>query len=88
MIFDAVNDFGLKYVNRYVQKTGNQNAMMYFAVNKGEEFAALSHTRLIKQHALYTKVTKPLKAKLKLYTKISMFVNDWKENSMILQLVL
>ncbi len=88
MIFDAVNDFGLKYVNRYVQKTGNINAMMYFSVNDGAEFAALSHTKLIKQHKIYAKVTKTLKKKLKVYTKISMFVNDYQDNSMILELEL
>ncbi len=88
LIFDAVNDFGLKYVNRYVTKTGNKNAMMYFAVTKGEDFAALSHAKLICQHKIYGKVTKELKNKLGLYTKISMWVNDYYNNSMILHLAL
>lgn len=88
IIFDAVSSFGLKYANRYVKKTGNKNAIMYLSINNGEDFAKLSHTKLLKQSTVFHKVTKQLKKKLKLYTRISLFINDYKQTSMILHLAL
>lgn len=76
MIFDTVSSAGLKFVNRYVKKTGNLDAMMYFAINNGEDFAKLSGTKLIKAPSMYCTIEKDLKKKLKLYTKISMSIND------------
>ncbi|MFI3209398.1 MAG: hypothetical protein R3Y40_09740 [Eubacteriales bacterium] len=71
MVFDAVSDMGLMYVNRYVKKTGNLEAQMYFSVNHGQEFAELSSTRLIEECGFYQNMTKQFKKKLKLYTRIS-----------------
>ena len=36
LIFDATNSEGIKYTNRYVQKTGNTSAMMYCAIDDAE----------------------------------------------------
>lgn len=76
MIFDTVSKSGLKIANNYVKKTGNTDAMMYFALNDCEDFAKSSGTRLIRQYPAFGKVSKSFKKKLKPYTKISMFVND------------
>lgn len=88
MIFDTVSKSGLKFVNKYVKKTGNLNALMYFWLNDCEHFAELSKTKLIKQYSAFYKVSKQFKKKLKLYTKISMFVNDKFNMSFILHLEL
>ncbi|WP_317856068.1 class I SAM-dependent methyltransferase [Chakrabartyella piscis] len=88
MLFDAVNDFGLKFANRYVEKTGNKGAKMYFCVKTGGDFAKRSNTKLIKQGILFGKVSKKLKHKLRWKTKLYMFVNDWKETSMLVHIKL
>ena len=38
LILDATNSDGLKFTNRFVQKTGNLDAMMYFGLDDPEEF--------------------------------------------------
>lgn len=39
LLFDAVNSTGIKYAEKYVKKTGNDSAMMYFYVDDCEVFA-------------------------------------------------
>ena len=47
LVFDATNSTGLKLANKYVQKTGNVNAKMYFSVDNPKEFANSTNTKLI-----------------------------------------
>ena len=46
LIFDATNTKGLKIANRYVKKTGNVNAQMYFSIDNVTEFTKLTDTKL------------------------------------------
>ncbi len=83
LLFDATNSVGLKYAQNYVKKTGNDNAMMYFCIDNPEEFAKKSSTRLVSVRGFFDK-TKPIKSKLKLFTRIAMHVADSKKRTMIL----
>ena len=38
LVFDATNTKGLKIANKYVKKTGNANAQMYFSIDSVKEF--------------------------------------------------
>jgi len=50
LVFDATNSTGLKLANKYVQKTGNVNAKMYFSVDNVDGFfdGALKHCEGLK----------------------------------------
>jgi hypothetical protein len=76
LIFDATNETGIKYANRYVRKTGNANAMMYFYINDGAEFAQKTGAVLIEERPFFTDARKLLSKKLGLYTRIAMRVVD------------
>jgi len=88
LIFDATNEIGIKYANKYVQKTGNTSAQMYFYVNDGQAFAQKCGMELIEQRTFYTAARKMLKRKLKLYTRIAMKVCDDGGRTIILHLKL
>ena len=86
LIFDATNEIGIKYANKYVQKTGNASAQMYFYVNDGQAFAQKCGMELVEQRTFYTAARKILKRKLKLYTRIAMKVCDDGGRTIILHL--
>ncbi|AIN93031.1 class I SAM-dependent methyltransferase [Treponema putidum] len=88
LIFDATNEIGIKYANKYVQKTGNTSAQMYFYVNDGLAFAKNIGMELVEQRTFYTAARKMLKRKLKLYTRIAMKVCDDGGRTIILHLKL
>ena len=88
LIFDATNEIGIKYANKYVQKTGNTSAQMYFYVNDGQAFAQKCGMKLVEQRTFYTAARKMLKRKLKLYTRIAMKVCDDGGRTIILHLKL
>ena len=88
LIFDATNAIGIKYANKYVQKTGNTSAQMYFYVDDGSAFARKCDMELMEQRTFYTTARKMLKRKLKLYTRIAMKVCDDGGRTIILQLKL
>jgi len=88
LIFDATNAIGIKYANKYVQKTGNTSAQMYFYVDNGAAFAQKCSMDLIEQRTFYTTARKMLKRKLKLYTRIAMKVCDDGNRTIILHLKL
>ena len=88
VIFDATNAIGIKYANKYVRKTGNTSAQMYFYVNDAQAFAQKCGMELIEQRTFYTAARKMLKRKLKLYTRIAMKVCDDGERTVILHLKL
>ena len=88
VIFDATNAIGIKYANKYVQKTGNTSAQMYFYVDDGSAFAQKCGMELIEQRVFYTTARKMLKRKLKLYTRIAMKVCDDGGRTIILHLKL
>jgi O-methyltransferase involved in polyketide biosynthesis len=86
LIFDAANKTGIKYANNYVKKTGNTNALMYFYVNDGIDFARKTDTILIEERVFFTDARKMLSKKLGLYTRIAMKIVDNKKRAIILHL--
>jgi O-methyltransferase involved in polyketide biosynthesis len=86
LIFDATNETGIKYTNKYVRKTGNTNAMMYFYINDSAEFAQKTGTILIEERPFFTDARKRLSKKLSLYTRIAMRVVDNKKRAILLHL--
>ncbi len=88
LIFDATDDYGIKYAEKYVKKTGNKNAMMYFYINDSEEFAKKSGTKLLSQTGFFDDARKILKKKTELFTKFAMRVADKKKRTRIIRLSL
>ena len=77
LIFDAANQTGLRYANRYVKRTGNASAEMYFYVNSGHQFGEEAKLRLIGERPFFTAARQQLKQKLRLFTRIAMAVTDY-----------
>jgi O-methyltransferase involved in polyketide biosynthesis len=86
LIFDATNETGIKYTNKYVKKTGNTDALMYFYINDGMEFSKKTGTTLIEERVFFTDARKMLAKKLGLYTRIAMKVVDDKKRAILLHL--
>ncbi|MDR0732138.1 MAG: class I SAM-dependent methyltransferase [Treponema sp.] len=86
LIFDATNETGIKYTNKYVKKTGNADALMYFYVNDSTEFSKKTGTKLIEERVFFTDARKMLAKKLGLYTRIAMKVVDDKKRAILLHL--
>jgi O-methyltransferase involved in polyketide biosynthesis len=86
LIFDAANETGIKYANRYVKKTGNAGALMYFYINDSMEFSKRTGTKLIEERVFFTDARKMLAKKLGLYTRIAMKVVDDKKRAILLHL--
>ncbi len=85
MIFDATDKFGIKYAARYVKKTGNKNAMMYFYINDPKAFVTQANIRLISVSGFFGNISKPFRKKLKLYTRIATKIADNQMHAMILR---
>ena len=78
LILDATNSDGLKFTNRFVQKTGNLDAMMYFGLDDPEEFCKKCHAELVSVSGFYADALK-MKGRLKIMTRIFMYFTDkWK----------
>jgi O-methyltransferase involved in polyketide biosynthesis len=86
LIFDATNETGIKYANKYVKKTGNTDALMYFYINDSIEFSKRIETKLIEERVFFTDARKMLAKKLGLYTRIAMKVVDDKKRAILLHL--
>jgi O-methyltransferase involved in polyketide biosynthesis len=86
LIFDAANETGIKYANKYVRKTGNTGALMYFYVNDSGDFARKTATVLMEERVFFTDARKLLSKKLGLYTRIAMWVVDTKKRAIIVHL--
>lgn len=76
LVFDAVNGTGIKYAEKYVKKTGNDSAMMYFYVDDCEAFAAKAGCTLLEWRPFFRDARTLLKKKVGLYTRIAMWVTD------------
>ena len=88
LIFDATNETGIKYTNKYVKKTGNTSAPMFFFVNDCAAFAKKCGITLIEYRPFFTDARKMLSKKLGLYTRIAMKVADDKKRTILLHLKL
>jgi O-methyltransferase involved in polyketide biosynthesis len=86
LIFDATNETGIKYANKYVKKTGNADAFMYFYINDSIEFSKRIEAKLIEERVFFTDARKILAKKLGLYTRIAMKIVDDKKRAVLLHL--
>ena len=76
LVFDAMSEKAITYANRYVRKTGNKNAEMYFYVDDPLAFGEKNGIRLIAQKAFFKDARSRLKKRLALFTRIAMKVVD------------
>lgn len=76
LVFDATSTKGLSYTNRYVKKTGNDSAAMYFAVDDPSGFAKKCGADIIECRPFFTEARKILRNKADLSTLISMRFAD------------
>ena len=84
--FNTPYEFGIRYSNIYVKRTGNKSALMYFYIENPTEFSKKANCKLIECRGFYKDALKMLSDKLSLYTKISMKIADKRNNAMILHL--
>ena len=83
LIFDATNTKGLKIANRYVKKTGNVNAQMYFSIDNVSEFTKLTDTKLIVVQGFFARALK-ICSNAKIITKLFMYFSDkWNRTKVI-----
>ncbi len=87
LLFDATDEKGIQYAQKYVKKTGNQSAMMYFYINDATAFCEREHIDLILQRGFFAEARKQLKG-LNLYTRIAMKVVEDKKRVKLLHVKL
>ena len=75
LVFDATDTKGLEFTNRYVQKTGNTDALMYFGLDDPQGFAAKAGAQLLSVDGFYADALK-LGRKLSLRTRVFMYFAD------------
>jgi len=87
LVFDATNSTGLKLANKYVQKTGNESAKMYFSVDNPSEFANICGAKLISVDGFFGSALKNCKG-LSLKTRIYMYFADKLNRTLVVHLKL
>lgn len=75
LVFDATNVKGLSVANRYVKRTGNKNATMYFSVDNPYEFAEKIGMKVISIDGFFKEAITKCKG-LKYKTKLFMYFSD------------
>ncbi|MDO4539023.1 MAG: class I SAM-dependent methyltransferase [Coriobacteriales bacterium] len=88
LIFDATNSKGIKYTNKYVQKTGNNSAMMYCAIDDVPAFAREAKCELLEHRPFFVATRKMLKGKVGIYSKVAMWVTDHSNRAFLVHLKL
>ena len=86
LVFDATSTKGLRYANRYVEKTGNKSARMHFAVDDAREFAEKTGTGLEECRNFFEDARRMLGKKLGIYTRVAMRVVDRNGHTKIVRL--
>ena len=76
MVFDCMNTKGLKKANDYIKQTGNNDATIYFALDKVDEFAKECGVKLVDVLPFYDTLRKVLKKKLKFMTRMLCYFGD------------
>lgn len=76
LVFDATTSDGLGYTNKYVKKTGNKFAAMYFAVDDAHAFCERTETEYLECRPFFTDARRLPKKRVGLYTRIAMRVVD------------
>ena len=85
MVFDATNTVGLKYANKFVRRTGNTNAEMYFGIDNPYDFAKSTNTKLISVSGFFSDALKQCKG-LSLATRTIMYFTDKLKRTMVIHL--
>lgn len=85
LVFDATNSKGLKLANKYVKKTGNTAAQMYFSIDNPTEFAKITDTKLVDVDGFFTGALKFCKG-LKLKTRLYMYLADKLHRTLVIHL--
>lgn len=86
MVFDATNEEGLRFANRYVKKTGNASALMHFYINDPEVFAKEAGVTLMECRGFFEEARALLGRRLKWVTRLFMKVADAKKRTLLLRL--
>nr|WP_314903039.1 class I SAM-dependent methyltransferase [uncultured Campylobacter sp.] len=84
LVFDATNEAGLKYANKYVKSVGNDDAIMRFCVEDGYKFALEAGVNLIEERVFFTDARKILAKRLKFTTRLIMKFVDFTKWAKIL----
>lgn len=87
VIFDATNSKGLELANKYVRKTGNTDAQMYFSVDNPKDFANRTDTELMAVDGFFRYALKECRG-LKLITRIYMYFADKLHRTLVIHLKL
>ena len=87
VIFDATNSKGLELANKYVRKTGNTDAQMYFSVDNPKDFADRTDTELMAVDGFFRDALKECRG-LKLITRIYMYFADKLHRTLVIHLKL
>ncbi|EQE70628.1 hypothetical protein QM9_0427 [Clostridioides difficile DA00238] len=85
LIFDATNSKGLELANKYVKKTGNKNAQMYFSVDNPKDLADKTKTILLEVDGFFHGALKDCQG-LKLMTRIYMYFADKLHRTVVIHL--
>ncbi len=88
ILFDYTSEKGIKYTNKYVRKTGNKDAMMYFYINDVDEFAKKVDAEVLEFRVFFTRARKTIKKGLTLYSRIAMKVCDVDKRATMVRLKL
>ena len=86
LVFDAADKMGLSIANRFVRKSGNASARMYFYINDAKAFAAETGTILRHCTLFYTDTRKLLRGKVRPGTAFLMWGSDFLGNGKIIHL--
>jgi O-methyltransferase involved in polyketide biosynthesis len=87
IIFDATNEDGIKHTNKYVKKTGNHSAKMYFYINEAQQFAdEIQEVELVDIKPFFTEARKQFKDKVGIYTRIAMKIVDSQKKAIVVHL--
>lgn len=84
LVFDATNEAGLKYANKYVKSVGNDKAIMSFCVEDGCKFALEAGVNLIEERVFFTDARKMLSGRLKFTSRLIMKFVDFTKRAKIL----
>lgn len=85
LLFDAINSKGLALANKYVKKTGNKDAQMYFSVDNPAEFAGKTGTKLLEVEGFFAGALQKCHG-LKLTTRIYMYFADRLHRTLLIHL--
>ncbi len=89
ILFDATNEKGLKFANRYVKKTGNKSALMSFYVNDAKDFTSrINNATLIAEYPFFGETIDNIRSKLKFKTRVYMWFADHQKSAKIVHIKL